>query len=115
MDKTDIEFTGEFGEWWDTLTENEQESVDTYVHMLEVEGVRLGHPYSSKIQGSRHSHMRELRVQHAGQPYRVFYCFDPRRVAILLCGGCKVGDDRFYDRMVPVADRLYDEHLAEIA
>lgn len=55
--------------------------------------------------------MRELRVQHQGRPYRVFYAFDPLRKAMLLIAGDKTGDDRFYERMIPVADRLYDEHL----
>jgi hypothetical protein len=45
---------------------------------------------------------------------RVFYAFDPRRRAILLIGGDKTGDKRFYDRMIPVAGNLYDEHLAEL-
>jgi len=58
--------------------------------------------------------MRELRVQHKGEPYRVLYAFDPRRVAILLIGGSKGGDDRWYEKFVPLADRLYDEHLREI-
>ena len=58
--------------------------------------------------------MRELRVQHRGRPIRVFYAFDPRRTAILLVAGDKTGDDRFYERMIPEADRLYDEHLEEI-
>ena len=47
-------------------------------------------------------------------PLRVFYAFDPRRVAILLIGGDKTGDRRFYERMIPIADALYDEHLAEL-
>ena len=59
--------------------------------------------------------MRELRVQHRGRPYRVFYAFDPRRKAILLIAGGKTGDGRFYEKMIPEADRLYDEHLEEIA
>jgi hypothetical protein len=29
--------------------------------------------------------------------------------------GDKTGRDDFYERLIPVADRLYDEHLAEIA
>jgi hypothetical protein len=58
--------------------------------------------------------MRELRVQHQGRPYRVLYVFDPRRVAILLLGGDKTGDDRWYERNVPLADRLYDNYLAGI-
>lgn len=58
--------------------------------------------------------MRELRVQHHGRPYRVLYAFDPRRMAILLIGGDKTGDDNFYERIVPTADRLYDEHLTTL-
>ena len=58
--------------------------------------------------------MRELRTQVHGQPMRTFYAFDPRRKAILLIGGSKVGDGRFYDRMIPLADKLMDEHLREI-
>jgi hypothetical protein len=59
--------------------------------------------------------MRELRVQAGGDPYRIFYAFDPRRSAILLIGASKAGDDQFYERMVPVADRLYDEHLQQLS
>jgi hypothetical protein len=58
--------------------------------------------------------MRELRVQHHGRPYRVLYVFDPRRVALLLLGGDKTGDDRWYRKNVPLADRSYDDYLAEI-
>lgn len=58
--------------------------------------------------------MRELRVQSDGEPVRVFYAFDPRRTAILLIGGDKAGDDRFYERMIPRADRLYDQYLIEL-
>jgi hypothetical protein len=53
-------------------------------------------------------------VQSGGRPLRVFYAFDPRRSAILLIGGDKTGDDRFYERMVPIADQLYDVYIAEI-
>lgn len=58
--------------------------------------------------------MRELRIQGGGEPYRVFYAFDPRRTAILLVDGNKTGDDRFYEIMIAVADRLYDNYLIEI-
>ncbi len=71
-------------------------------------------PYSSKVNGSRHTAMRELRVQHQGQPYRVLYIFDPRRVALLLLGGDKTGDDRWYEKNVPLADQIYDNYLAEM-
>jgi len=110
-----VEYTDEFEAWWETLTEPEQESVAYSVGLLEAKGMALGHPHCSKINGSKHAHMRELRVQHQGRPYRVFYAFDPRRKSILLIGGDKTGNDRFYEKMIPEADRLYDKHLEEIA
>jgi hypothetical protein len=58
--------------------------------------------------------MRELRIQHAGEPYRVFYAFDPRRAAILLIGAKKTGKGRWYEQFVHKADRLYDEHLENL-
>lgn len=81
------------------------------VGLLEDQEIALDYPHSSRIEMSRHGQMRELRIQHAGRPYRVLYAFDPRRTGLLLLGGDKTGDDRWYDRMVPIADRLYDEHL----
>jgi hypothetical protein len=32
----------------------------------------------------------------------------------LLIGGDKTGDDRFYETMVPKADKIYDNYLKEI-
>ncbi len=58
--------------------------------------------------------MRELRIQHKGHPLRVLYAFDPRRVGLLLLGGDKTGDDRWYNRFVPIADKLFARHLAEL-
>ena len=109
-----VEYTDEFGNWWDGLTEAEQISIDAHVRKLEQRGPNLPFPYSSGIERSRHAHMRELCVQSGGKPLRVFYAFDPRRMAILLIGGDKTGDRRFYERMIPIADALYDEHLAEL-
>jgi hypothetical protein len=110
----EVEYTDEFEAWWNELTEDEQDSVAAKVQLLEQLGPQLPFPHSSSIRSSRHSHLRELRIQHQGDPYRVLYAFDPRRIAILLTGGCKVGDDRWYETLVPIADDLYDEHLRDI-
>lgn len=109
-----VEYTDEFEAWWNSLSEAEQVSVTAVVQLLEEAGPQLRFPYSSGISSSRHAHMRELRIQHGGGPYRVLYAFDPRRMAILLLGGCKAGDERWYEREVPRADALYDEHLAQL-
>jgi len=110
----DVEYTDEFAEWWDEIPDSAQDSVSAAVNLLMRHGPSLGFPHSSDVRGSRHGRMRELRVQSGGSPIRVFYAFDPRRIAILLIGGDKRGDDRFYRVYVPIADRLYDEHLKEI-
>jgi len=65
----EIEYTDEFGEWWETLTESEQKDVAVAVGLLEVHGVDLPFPWSSKISGSQFGAMRELRIQHKGEPY----------------------------------------------
>jgi len=109
-----VEYTDEFGAWWDGLSVAEQESVAASVGLLERLGPDLPFPYSSGIVGSRHGRMRELRVQHRGKPVRVLYAFDPRRTALLLVGGGKSGKARWYDEFVVFADRLYDEHLASL-
>ena len=107
----EVEFTDEFADWWDHLTAEEQASVRASVKLLEELGVSLKYPYCSGIERSYYDHMRELRVQHAGRPYRVLYAFDPRRKAILLIGGDKTGEDRWYDTFVPLADKIYGRHL----
>jgi hypothetical protein len=110
----EVEYTDEFEKWWVALNEHEQTSVAVTVGLLENMGPALPFPYSSDVKSSRHGQMRELRSQCEGRPLRTLYAFDPRRVVILLIGGDKTGNDRWYESFVPIADRLYDEHLKEI-
>ncbi|MGY4492467.1 type II toxin-antitoxin system RelE/ParE family toxin [Pseudomonas sp. TE3610] len=110
----DVEYTDTFGDWWRALNSGEQESVLASVKLLKSLGPALGFPHSSNIQGSRRGNLRELRVQHKGQPLRVLYAFDPRRTALLLLGGNKKGNERWYRTSVPLAERLYDEHLENL-
>lgn len=112
--KWEVEYTDEFEEWWSTLTDEQQEDVSASVTLLEEKGPSLRFPHSSGINGSKHGHMRELRTQSGGDPLRTLYAFDPLRTAILLIGGDKTGDDRWYETNVPIADRLYDEHLEQL-
>lgn len=111
----EVEYTDKFGAWWEGLDEAAQIAVDATVRLLEKKGPQLPFPHSSDVRGSRFGQMRELRIQHKGEPYRVLYAFDPRRTAILLIGGNKSGNDRWYQEYVPRADRLYEDHLAALA
>jgi hypothetical protein len=111
----DVEYTTEFETWWLNQLDNAgRESVAAYVALLEERGPAPEYPYSSGIRRSRYSHLRELRIQHEGRPYRVLYAFDPRRTAILLLGGAKKGENRWYEVNVPLAEKLYTIHLEQL-
>lgn len=105
----------EFERWFLGLTTKEQVKILASIGLLEARGPSLPFPHSSAVTGSRHGHMRELRIQVGGLPYRVLYAFDPKRMAILLIGGDKTGDEkRWYKTHIPIADDLYDVHLAKL-
>ena len=100
--------------WWASLDDKGQRVLVRGQALLAVHGVHLGYPYTSKIRTSRHPHMRELRLLDRARPLRVLFAFDPLRRAVLLVGGDKTGDAQFYRRLIPVADRLYDEHVRDL-
>jgi hypothetical protein len=110
----DIEATSEFLTWFGDLSEEEQDAVDYSISLLASEGAKLGRPYADTVRSKRFPNLKELRSQAGGQPLRSFFAFDPRRTAILLIGGNKTGDDRFYERMIPYAEELYATYLDEI-
>lgn len=110
----EIVATEEFKRWFDDLTEAEAEAVTFSIEVLKEKGVTLGHPHSSAIQASSEA-LRELRVQARGRPIRVLYAFDPLRRAVLLVGGDKTGDDRFYELVVPKAEKIWRQFLVDLA
>jgi hypothetical protein len=110
----DIELTDKCRVWYEELSDIERARIIAVIDLLESYGPGLPFPYSSGVRNSRHHHMRELRVQQAGRPYRILYAFDPRRTAILLVGGDKTGNTRWYESYIPLADDLYDEHLSDL-
>jgi hypothetical protein len=63
-----VEFTDEFGEWWDGLNAAEQKSVERKIVLLEEDGPNLKRPIADTIHGSKFPNMRELRCQHEGRP-----------------------------------------------
>lgn len=104
----------EYRTWFLDLTDPEQEDVQAMVDILEITGPQLSRPYADTLKGSKQvKNLKELRIQHAGKPYRVLYAFDPKRRAILLCGGRKDGskDKLFYNRMIPIAEVGFLTHL----
>ena len=64
----EVEYTGEFETWRSHLSEDEQNRVATVRKALTVAtrlGPALRRPHSGVIAGSKHSHMKELIIQHA--------------------------------------------------
>jgi len=110
----DVEVSDEFRDWYEALAAEEQDSVTYSVDLLRFSGPDLGRPFVDSVQRSRHSNMKELRVQHKGRPWRILFAFDPRRMAYLILAGDKTGNPRWYKINVPRADAIYDRHLREI-
>ncbi|MDI9402471.1 MAG: type II toxin-antitoxin system RelE/ParE family toxin [Limnohabitans sp.] len=111
----EIELLPEFAEWWRELPEETQQAISHDMRLLAMRGPMLGRPLVDTIHGSRFPNMKELRTMHLGRQFRTFFAFDPRRRAIVLIGGDKTGDARFYDRMIVRADALFAEHLYRLA
>jgi hypothetical protein len=110
----DIEVTDEFTEWYASLDADDQKALAASIELLVEHGPYLTRPHADTVRGSRFANMKELRTQSGGNPLRTFFAFDPRRTGILLIGGDKTGDDRFYEKMIPRADDLYAVYIAEL-
>lgn len=113
MGAWEIEYTDQFEVWWVTLTVDDQRAVTAAMELLERDGPLLGRPIVDTLTSSRHSNMKELRPP--ATYLRVLFAFDPRRTAILLIGGNKERRwQEWYREFIPIADRLYDDHLDEL-
>ena len=109
----DVELTDQVSEWILSLDQKEREAMAASIDLLEQLGPNLGRPVVDSVKSSRHHNMKEIRS--VGGNLRALFCFDPHRTAIVLLGGDKTNDwVDWYDRNVPLADKLYDEYLDEI-
>ena len=78
-----------FIDWLNQQTESVSDSIMANIELLRTNGPLLG------------------------RPYQAFFAFDPKRQAIVLCAGDKTGDKRFYEKMIPLADKEFSQHLEE--
>ncbi len=53
-------------------------------------------------------------AKRGASPLRIIYAFDPKREALLLIGGDKGSDKRFYERAIPKAEQLWEAHLEHL-
>ncbi len=106
-----INISDEFEDWFNEQEESVQDSITAMVNLLSEYGPNLHRPYADTLKGSKISNLKELRVQHNGNPYRILFAFDPKREALLLIGGDKTADKRWYDQMISVAENIFAKHL----
>jgi hypothetical protein len=106
-----IIFHPAFRDWLYEQEEDVQDSILAGLGLLKQEGPLLGRPYVDTIHGSQYPNLKELRVQHAGEPWRILFAFDPIRQAIVLVGGNKTGDKRWYKKNIPIAEQRFAKHL----
>ena len=104
----EIEWTDECREWISTLDDNIREDILAHLIVLSEKGPALGRPYADTISGSKIKNLKELRVKRKKQVIRIFFVFTRDRIGLLITGGDKRGDKRFYERMIPLAEKIYD-------
>jgi hypothetical protein len=99
--------------WFVRLEGRDADRVAATIEALERRGPLLGPPLCKRIRHSRHHNMKELRAP--GGNIRMLFAFDPKRSAIVLVGGDKTNDWKgWYERHIPLADRMLDQHLRDM-
>lgn len=119
VDEWEIPLVAEVDAWFVNLVVEDPTSaafVERAIDLLAAEGPALGRPMVDRVKASRHHNMKELRPGSAGaSEIRILFAFDPVRRAVMLVAGDKAGNWKgWYDVNIPLADKRYDEHLAEL-
>jgi hypothetical protein len=114
--KWEVDLHDDFVPEYRELHKDVQDELLALIGLLEQFGPQLGRPRADTLNGSRHANMKELRFDAADGVWRFAFAFDPKRRAIVLCGGDKSGggEKRFYRQLIDKADERFDAHLAVI-
>lgn len=67
-----VETTDRFDEWFFEQTTALKEDVLAAMHILSEFGPQLGRPFVDTVKASAFGNMKELRIQHRGNPIRAF-------------------------------------------
>ncbi|NLS20310.1 hypothetical protein HGP16_27655 [Rhizobium sp. P40RR-XXII] len=116
MTEWKVEFHPRFRDEIADLPKDARVELLAHLVVLRQKGFRLGRPEVDTLEGSKHANMKELRVKVLKVQWRFAFAFDPERKAVVLCGGAKSGVSQklFYKRLIDLADKRYDDHLAEL-
>ncbi len=55
--------------------------------------------------------LKNCEYSHKGQPWRVLFAFDPIRQAIMLVGGNKTGNKRWYEKNIPITEKRFEAYF----
>lgn len=119
MAQWEVILVAEVATWYDALVDEDWDSaeqVEDAIDVLAATGPTLGRPLVDRIKGAEQHHMKELRPGSSGSgEIRILFAFDPIRRAVLLVAGDKAGDwQGWYDANIPLAEKRYQSHLAEL-
>jgi hypothetical protein len=101
----------EFASWLDMQEKSLQLRTLAHMELLKERGPLLGRPYADTLKGSQITNLKELRIQHKTEPIRILFAFDPKQQAVIILGGSKQADKRWYDVNIPLAEKLFASHL----
>lgn len=107
----EIVLVEEFEAWIKSLERAQSTRINAHIALLAEYGPNLGRPHVDVFKGAKIGNLKELRVQISGDPWRILFAFDPARRAILLVGGNKRGDARWYEVNIPIAEKRLARHL----
>ena len=111
-----VEAHQEFVEEFSKLASAVKVEIEAHTRLLEAYGPELGRPHADRLNGSKHTNMKELRFRADNGVWRVAFAFDPERKAILLVAGDKSGrsQKRFYKTLIAKANARFDDHLSDM-
>lgn len=108
-------FHDDFESEFDALDQDVQDELLATAAAVERLGPRAGRPHVGKLNGSRHSNMKELRFNagNGSQVWRAPFAFDSTQTGVILAAGDKQGksESLFYKSLMKKADKRFDEHL----
>jgi len=105
-------YTDEFRKWMHSNNKVVQIKLIMVIGILRQHGVTTPFPYSSRLFGTQYN-FRELRAEVNDRAYRMIYTFDPKRNAVMLLGGDKTGEKRWYEKSIAKAEKLYEKYLED--
>jgi hypothetical protein len=104
-------YLAEYESWRDDQEEDLQDEAAAQLEVLKLFGPTLGRPRVDTLYDSQLPNLKEVRFYFKGAPIRILFVFDPKQQGVIILGGDKSGDKRWYKKHIPIAEKLYAEHL----